>query len=465
MSNLYSDVITSLSGLANSSRFLTPIYSWLLITYVFFTIGIHTGNNLWKYLYIICTNGVISNLFYGIGEVSRKLSLNFEYTEAFIYFKYPEHIFFALNEWGLIYLNFVKIRSCIKTLESSFWKIFINILFIYYMGCHLLIAYYEIYNVKNKGNEKFVKLPSILYIPVSILEIYFMLLIVISTINENNDQSKTKDTLTIFLNSSLTRMFIVSLILCGVSIIECVDRDEGYGLLMKRVLWRLKGLLGVVYLIDFLLIRVKSDSNTIKKNEVELLKYCIKEKNYEVNNDEKGKNETFGLDLEDPYGLNKTPTDYIQTSKIPSNINTYNYNNSPTFDYNRNENMLRYSSISDFNSNGNMLRYSSISDFNGNGNMFRNSFISDNNNENILKPSPISEYNRDSSLLMPKEKNTQRVSNIVTLNTDDIYSPTTFSNTNNRNSYRKRSYNIQSNNKNNGEIKFSPTFSYTNPEL
>ncbi|ORX80078.1 hypothetical protein BCR32DRAFT_280857 [Anaeromyces robustus] len=473
MTNTYSDVVYTLTLTVDASRFLSPILSWLLVTYVYIAIGVRSKNSLWRHLYIACANGVIATLLYVVGVVSKNLDTEL-YENKFKYLEYPEHFFFALNEWGLIYINFVKIRSCIETLKSKFWRILINLLFIYSIFFHMLIAYYEIEEV-NGGDKKSEKVHAILYAPVGVLEIYFMLLIIVSVINEENDESK--DVLSILLYSSLTRMFIVSFILLGISGIVFVDVKHRYGLLIKRLLWRLKGALGIVYLVDFLLIRVDLNANIIRKNEVEILKYCVKEKNYEVKNEEKGESDTFGLDLEDPYGLNKTPIDdYIQTSstlsKMHSNYSTFN--NSPISDYNNNGNLFGNNLISDNNSgklfgnnlisdnnNGIVFGNNPTSDYNNNnnnnnnGNMVKNNYY--NNNENIF------EYNRD-SLFIPKETNTPMVSNIVTTY-NDMYSPG-YSNKSNRNSYKTMSnnYNIR-NNKNNGDIKLSPTFIYTKPEI
>ncbi|ORX80079.1 hypothetical protein BCR32DRAFT_269072, partial [Anaeromyces robustus] len=392
MAKLYSNVILSLTELVNYSRFSSPLISWLIVTYVYFTIGIRTKENLWKLLYITCSNGILANLFYGIWIVSNNLKFN--YYEMYIYLKYPEHFFTALNEWGLIYITFVKIRSHIKTLESKKWRIFINILLIYYVCFQILI----VNDIIRYNSDRPKKFSYFLYIPVGFLETYFIFLIVISTINDDKDESK--NILSILLHSSLIRMLIVSFILVGNSIIECVERERGYGLLIKRIFFRLKGFLGIIFLIDFLLVRINLNSNTIRENEIKLLKYCVREKNYEFNDDEKGESDTIGLDVEDLYGLNKTnktpPMDHTQPSnvisKINSNIDTNS--NSPSSNYNTNKNVFRNSSISEYNTNKNVFRNSSISEFNTNKNVFRNSSIPESNtNKNVFRNSSISEFN------------------------------------------------------------------------
>ncbi|ORX80077.1 hypothetical protein BCR32DRAFT_269069 [Anaeromyces robustus] len=427
MANTYIDIISYLAELVNYSRFFGPIFTWIIVAYIYFGIGVHSGNSLWKHLYLVCSYGLIANIFYTVGELAKGLEYMDLYINTFIYCKLPEAFFFALNEWGLVYINFVKIRTCIKSLKSRIWTIFINLFFIYLSCFHLYNAATEIKNkrekyVENKETkEEYESINALIYIPISILEIYFILLIVYASLKEDND--KPKDVLTVLLNSSLSRMFIVSLILLAIAVIACFtdgsDSNGGYKVLLKRLLIRLKGAIGIIYLIDLLMLRIDLDSNTIKKQESKLLKYSIKEKRHELNRKyETGEVDNFGLDPEDPYGLNKTPMDdYIQS--------TSSYKNSPNLE-------------------------------NNNENLFINTPNSEYNSGSIFKTTPISEYPRDPSLLLPKETDTPMVSSIKTPYVKDMYSQS-YINKKNRNSYKKLS-NIYNNN--NGEIRFSPTLSY-----
>jgi len=396
MSNTYVDVIITLTNLVDSSRFFSPIISWLIVSYVYFAIGVCSGNSLWKHLYLVCTYGLIANLLYAIEEVSEGLDKE-QFKHVFRYFKYPESFFFACNEWGLVYINFIKIRSCIKTLKSKFWKILINILFIYVICCHLLNTH-----IKLMKGDISKKINIFLYSPIIILEFYFVFSILYISIHKNFDKSrKAKDIIIILLKSNISRMFIVSLILLCISVVECINTESGYSLIIKRLFLRFKDSIGIIYLIELLLTRIDSDSNTIKKHEVKLLKYCVKEKSNELNEDKKGTSDIFGFDPDDPYGLNKNPMDYIK----PSNSSFNSYKNSPVSDYS--------------------------------------------NNESIFKTTPISEYNREPSSFIPKQTNTPMVSNIATSYLNGVYPSTSYSNKNNRNGYKNSSFNYSIKNKNN----------------
>jgi len=375
----YISFATTFSSIVDSSRFFSPVLSSLLVTYIYFVIGAHTKNSLWKLLYYVCNSGLISNLFYTLRYIA--ISLNMKPYNIIL--EWPEAIFFGFYEWGLVYLNFVKIRTCIKTLQIKFWKIFINLLFLFTMGFRLFTTYCSNANIKISFLDED-KTNAIIYTPIAILEIYFIILIIYTILNEDDDD-KSRESLGILLNSSLTRMLFVSLILLSIAILTYIGFGDGFKLLAKRLLVKLKGAIGIIYLIDLLLIRIDLDNNTIKKQELQILKFCVKEKNhqdhhhnnYNGDDDEENESETFGFDPEDPYGLNKSPMDYMQhskhssvISKLPSNISTLQ---------------------NTYNNNGNIPRNSPISDYN-NANIYRNSPISEYNNTNIYLSSPTSDY-------------------------------------------------------------------------
>ncbi|ORX80084.1 hypothetical protein BCR32DRAFT_294050 [Anaeromyces robustus] len=449
---IYKDVIVSAANVIDMARFFSPLYTWFIVTYTYYVIGVKTGNNLWQHLYKICTYDLIANLIYAIEYVSK--DLGYKYIEVFIYLQYLESFFYAFNEWGMVYINFIKIRSCIDILKSRIWKIFINILFFYIMGCHMLSTFFSI-RLANKVNDKNMSLrkyrePEIvyvyLYVPIAIIEIYFIILIFISALKTKNDGSK--DVISILLHSSLTRMLIVSLILLCIALIICFGGDLSYGdnvlldykIFMKRIFSRLKSSIDIIYLIDLLLIRIDLDSSTIKKQEDSLLNYVVKDKYNKFYKDKKGENETFGHDPDDPYGLKKDPVYYVPSitsssvSRFHNNINITD-NNSNNYNYNYNNN----------NSNNNNNNNNDDDDDD------ENIFI---NNKNVYI-TPVSEQS------LFKQKNTPMISNIAKPYTNEMYSSTSYSNKKNRNGYKMLSSSPSNHNnyKNNGEMKFSPTYS------
>ncbi|ORX80085.1 hypothetical protein BCR32DRAFT_294051 [Anaeromyces robustus] len=381
------NVISVLADLVNHSYFYSPFIVWLLVSYVYYSIGIRTGNKSWRYLNQICSFDVVAKLFYAIVKVSN--DTNFEYKEVFMYSKYIERVFFSFSEWGLVYLNFIIIRSYIKSLKSKIWTILINLLFIFILCSQLYSSYYDLEYEKNGNLDRTYKrkaenIYNSSYIPIGIIETYLIILIIYKSIRKDKD--KSKDGLTGFIKGSLSRMLIVSTILLFNSIKVFIKSDVelGYPVLIKKTVDRFKSGIGILYLMDLLLVHMNSDSNIIRKYEVKLLKYRMKEES-----EEKEDSEIYGFDPNDPYGLNKTSMDFIKPSSPISK-----FYNIPTSDNSSNDNTFRNSPSMDYNNNnGNIFKASSpTSDYNYNGSNFNT----------------ISEHNRNpssSSSFMLKQTN------------------------------------------------------------
>ncbi|ORY20276.1 hypothetical protein LY90DRAFT_676834 [Neocallimastix californiae] len=264
MALTYKLLVETVSDVINKSQYFNPLLSWLVVTFIYFSIGIRS-DTIWKYLYEVTNWGFYASLFSIIKFVSK--NLNYKYMELYRYFVWPETYCFGFNEWGLVYINFIKIRSCIKTLKSKTWNLLIYAFLVYTQICRTIITYHEINEEKQKEDGVknveilSVRYHAILYIPMGIFELIFLYLIIKNMLKEKDQKSRS--VLNVLLHSTLSRMFIVSLIFFSMSIVVWFDK-EGVALLFNRILWRMKGSLSIIYLVDLLLLRIELDTTTVK---------------------------------------------------------------------------------------------------------------------------------------------------------------------------------------------------------
>ncbi|ORX50300.1 hypothetical protein BCR36DRAFT_412327 [Piromyces finnis] len=275
MSELLSDNI-------NKSQYFNPFFSWVVVVYTYYSIGIN-GGLIWKYLFYNATVGFIAiciSMTYSMAE-----NLNYKY-ELFIKLIWIEEFLWNVNEWGYVFINFIKIRSCIKSLKKGFWMCIVLILFFYTLIIRSFLCYYD-YNYKLNKYKNGGKLSNdqeqdyshysnmcngFLYFPLGIICFVFIYLIFVEFINE--DDKNAKNILSILLHSTLSRMLLVSLIFLGMSLIVHFSKTGIPGVI-RRFLWRMKGSLGIIFLIDILLLRIDLDQNQISLQLEELEKKSI----------------------------------------------------------------------------------------------------------------------------------------------------------------------------------------------
>jgi len=262
----------SFTEFVNKSQYFNPFFSFLAISYIYFAIGIRS-DTIWKYLFHVVNCAFFANLFSMAKQISK--NLNYYHFEYFRHLVWIETIFFGLNEWGFIYINYIKIKSCIKSLKSKVWSYIMCLLLLYTLLIRIVITYFELLEEKEKLNgnknvkEISVKFHSVLYLPMGILEFVFLLHIIIN-LSKAQDK-KYKNILSILLHSSLSRMFIVSFLLFSISIIVWFP-NEGVSGLIRRFLWRIKGYLGIIFLVDLLLLRIEIDNTKIQDCDDEIKK-------------------------------------------------------------------------------------------------------------------------------------------------------------------------------------------------
>jgi len=209
MALTYKLLVETVSDVINKSQYFNPLLSWLVVTFIYFSIGIRS-DTIWKYLYEVTNWGFYASLFSIIKFVSK--NLNYKYMELYRYFVWPETYCFGFNEWGLVYINFIKIRSCIKTLKSKTWNLLIYAFLVYTQICRTIITYHEINEEKQKEDGVknveilSVRYHAILYIPMGIFELIFLYLIIKNMLKEKDQKSRS--VLNVLLHSTLSRMFI-----------------------------------------------------------------------------------------------------------------------------------------------------------------------------------------------------------------------------------------------------------------
>jgi len=281
---IYTIVVDSISDILNKSQYFNPLLSWLVVSFIYYSIGIGS-DSIWNNLYEVTNWGFYATLIAVLRFVSK--NLGYEYVEFYRYLLWLETYCFGFNEWGYVYINFIKIRSCIKSLRSKTWSFFMYSFLVYTQICRTLIAYFEFNEEKQKAiGEKNIKILSIksqaiLYIPMGIFELIFLYLIIKNIIKE--EDQKSINVLNILLHSTLSRMFIVSLIFFSMSVVVWFEK-KGIALLINRFLWRMKGSLGVIFSVDLLLLRIELDNTTLKESSEKLNKATLEKSMTSQNN-------------------------------------------------------------------------------------------------------------------------------------------------------------------------------------
>jgi len=279
---VYKNVFDSLAEVVNKSKYFNSIFSWLVIFFTFYSIG-NRGGVIWKYLLYATTLGLIATCCNIVYTVSK--NLDYYHYDKFILLIWVEGICLTFTEWIYIYINFLKIRSCINILKKNLWRVIMGIILVYSLIIRIALVYFD-YNqylkaMENPEDKYIMEDPNykslkntayaFLYFPLGLICLSFIYFIIKELVEENDEF--TRKVIYIVLQSTLSRMGFVSLIFIGISIIVHLSPDGYFGFI-RDLLWRLKDNLGMIFLIDILLIRIDLDSNKInmKKQEIEKAK-------------------------------------------------------------------------------------------------------------------------------------------------------------------------------------------------
>jgi len=203
-----------LADTCNKSQYFNPLFSWFVVVYTYYAVGKNAGA-IWKYLFYVVTAGFIANVLALIKTYAFESNFYIQYVK---YMNCVETIFFGLNEWGFVFINYKKISSCVNTLKSKFWHYLVYIFLGYVMFCRVMIAYYKVdeeymkYTEKHMGlthvdrTEQSTRFHAALYIPIGIIEFLFIMAVIIQYFKEKSGNIRKE--LSTLLHSTLFRMLI-----------------------------------------------------------------------------------------------------------------------------------------------------------------------------------------------------------------------------------------------------------------
>ncbi|ORX80071.1 hypothetical protein BCR32DRAFT_294042 [Anaeromyces robustus] len=336
---IYTSVAEALREIINKAQYFGPLFSWLAIVYTYYAIGYKKGK-IWKCLLYISTIGYIAsfiNVLYTIAD-----AINYKY-DTFIKFLWIEGFLWSINEWGYIYINYIKIRTYIKRLRTKKWSIFIYTVLFYVLFVRFFLCSVD-YKEKRRlhykwGNdqdkEKYDKKSnlynSLMYFPLGIACVCFIFFIIEEFHNETNKYNH--NVISSLLDSTLSRMLFVSLIFLGMSIIVAFP-NEGFVAWVRRFLWRTKGYLGIIILSDLLLLRLDlNDNNIIMKNErIEKMKQIntplLNHRKFSMNN-----NYNNIFEVHQANSIFSDNMSYHEPNNNNNSNNNYNYNYNYNFNY------------------------------------------------------------------------------------------------------------------------------------
>jgi len=189
----------------NKAQYFCPIFSWFAVTYTYFTIGRKGAGPIWKYLFYVVTFGFLANIL----DITKQISLETKFHfETMQYISWIETYLFGLNEWGFVFINFKKIKSCVKLLNNKIWSVFISLFLLYILGCRTIITrskFKEDWSryIGQAYEDKSINYHAILYIPIGIVEIILIVCVIDQYLSEK--KSTIRNELSILFHSTLSR--------------------------------------------------------------------------------------------------------------------------------------------------------------------------------------------------------------------------------------------------------------------
>ncbi|ORX52889.1 hypothetical protein BCR36DRAFT_411255 [Piromyces finnis] len=337
---VFLNVTTDILDHVNKTQYYGPSLSFILVLYTYIVIG---EGKLWKNL--------LSVTFYGFIAVSLtslfdtfKLYFTLDYV---LQIKWLEAIFWHLNEYGYVYISYIKLQTVVNALKKKYWDYIMKGLFVYNIIVRFIIA---AANVAGRTSSAGSHLQGLTFLPLALVEVVFMYLIIKTFIEQSNNNSMSKDIVSTMLTSSLTRMFLVALIYF-VSSIVCFLYAPPILKGIKNTVWRAKAALGLIFLLDLLFIRIDlkekmgyngnntgNSSNQYKKstdsnNNMSLgnySKYKNSSKNYSstynsISRNYKGSQYTFfngSSEETSKFNLSQEPI-VIRMNNVKTNYNPY----------------------------------------------------------------------------------------------------------------------------------------------
>jgi len=182
----------------NETQYYIPGLTFILVWYVYFIIG---EGKIWKYLFGVTLSGFLGSILTALFNVTK----GYFTLDYILQLKWLEAILWHLNEYGYVYISFLKLRIVVNELQKKYWNYIMYALFVYNLIIRLIIATVIIAGRKNSAGSH---LLGFSLFPLSLIETIFMFLIIKTFIEHTNENDKYKDIINTLLTSSLTRMFL-----------------------------------------------------------------------------------------------------------------------------------------------------------------------------------------------------------------------------------------------------------------
>jgi len=242
---VFLNITTDILDHVNKTQYYGPSLSFILVLYTYCIIG---EGKLWKQLLKVTFYGFVAVTLTSIFDTF-KLYFALDYV---LQIKWIEGIFWHLNEYGFVYISFMKLQTVVNELKSKYWEYIMKVLFVYNLIIRFIIAYA---NISGRTSSAGSHLQGLTFLPLALVEVVFMYLIIKTFIEQSNTNNMSTDIVSTMLTSTLTRMFLVALIYF-ISSIVCFLYAPPILKGIKNTVWRAKAALGLIFLLDLLFIRI-----------------------------------------------------------------------------------------------------------------------------------------------------------------------------------------------------------------
>jgi hypothetical protein len=242
---VFFNITTDIFNNVNSTQYYVPSLSFILVLYTYYILG---EGKIWKHLLNVTLCGFIGCMLTAFYN-SLKTYFTFDYV---VQIKWIEAIFWHLNEYGYVYISYLKLKTVVRSLQKKYWDYIMGILFVYNLIVRFVIA---AANVMGRTSSAGSHLQGLTFLPLALIEALFMYLIIKTFVEQSRNNSLSGEIVYTMLTSSLTRMFLVGLIYFIGSIV-CFLYAPPILKALKNAVWRAKASLGLIFLLDLLFIRI-----------------------------------------------------------------------------------------------------------------------------------------------------------------------------------------------------------------
>ncbi|KAL6602485.1 hypothetical protein U3516DRAFT_668776 [Neocallimastix sp. 'constans'] len=242
---VFVNITTDILSNVNSTQYYAPSLSFILVLYTYYIIG---EGKIWKHLLHVTFYGFVGAMLTALYN-SFKEYFTYDYV---LQIKWIEAVFWHLNEYGYVYISYLKLRTVVNVLQKKYWDYIMKVLFVYNLIVRYIIA---AANVIGRTSSAGSHLQGLTFLPLALVEAVFMFLIIRTFVEQSRKNSISGDIISTMLTSSLTRMFLVGLIYFIGSIV-CFLYAPPILKALKNTVWRAKAALGLIFLLDLLFIRI-----------------------------------------------------------------------------------------------------------------------------------------------------------------------------------------------------------------